>query len=196
MIEKVRARLTYANVMATIAVFLALGAGAYAATHLSKNSVTSRAIRNGQVKRMDLATNAVDASKIKDGTIGSADFSDVLKASLAVQCPSGLNRSGNICYEAALRPAATFAGALQTCAAAGRSLPSLGELTLVFNDLGAPQAPQWVATQYVDSNGPSTSFLGTLLSEDASRAIGFGYDSADRSIPHTQPYRCVTSPTN
>ena len=189
-------KLTYANVMATIAVFLALGAGAYAATHLRRNSVTSRAIRNGQVKRRDLAANSVDSSKIKDGTVGDSDLSEDVKASLTTQCPSDLNRAGAICYEPALRPAATFASALQTCAAAGRWLPSLGELTLAFDHLGAPQAPEWVATQYVDSNGTSISFLATLLSEDASRTIGFGYDSADSSIPHTQPYRCVTSPTN
>jgi len=38
-VKQMRQRLTYANVMATAAVFLALGGGAYAATHLAKNSV-------------------------------------------------------------------------------------------------------------------------------------------------------------
>jgi len=50
-------RLTYANVMATIAVFIALGTGAYAAVNLPKNSVTSKQIKNGQVKPPDLASN-------------------------------------------------------------------------------------------------------------------------------------------
>ena len=39
--SKLRERLTYANVMATIAVFIALGGGAYAIT-LKKNSVKSK----------------------------------------------------------------------------------------------------------------------------------------------------------
>ena len=39
MFSKLRKGLTYANVMATIAMFLALGGGAYAALKLPKNSV-------------------------------------------------------------------------------------------------------------------------------------------------------------
>src|SRR5436190_7590972 len=51
----IRDHLTYSNVMATLAVFLVLGGGAYAAFHLPKNSVRSRNIVNGQVKKADLA---------------------------------------------------------------------------------------------------------------------------------------------
>jgi hypothetical protein len=39
--------------------FLVLGGGAYTATHLSRNSVGSKQIRNGQVQRRDLAGSAV-----------------------------------------------------------------------------------------------------------------------------------------
>jgi hypothetical protein len=53
-VSRIRQHLTYANVMATLAVFLVLGGGAYAAFHLPKNSVRSRNIVNGQVKTKDL----------------------------------------------------------------------------------------------------------------------------------------------
>jgi hypothetical protein len=53
--QRLGSHLTYANVMATLAVFIALGGGAYAAFHLPKNSVRSRNIVNGQVKAHDLA---------------------------------------------------------------------------------------------------------------------------------------------
>ena len=60
-----RARLTYANVMATLAMFNVLGGGAYAAgTKLAKNSVGSR----------ELKTNAVTSSKVKDGRLLAKDF--------------------------------------------------------------------------------------------------------------------------
>ena len=49
MLAVIRSRLTYANVMATIAVFIALGAGAYAAG-LAPNSVKSKNIANDAVK--------------------------------------------------------------------------------------------------------------------------------------------------
>ena len=53
MLKKLASRLTYANVMATIAVFLALGGGL--AWALSNNSVKSRHIKNGQVRSADTA---------------------------------------------------------------------------------------------------------------------------------------------
>ena len=39
MAGKLRGKLTYANVVSTLCLFLLLGGGAYAATHLKKNSV-------------------------------------------------------------------------------------------------------------------------------------------------------------
>lgn len=67
-------RLSYANVMATAAMFVALGGSSYAAVTLSKNSVTSTSIKNGQVKTADLATNAVTSAKVKDFSLLSEDF--------------------------------------------------------------------------------------------------------------------------
>ncbi len=61
---KLRPHLSYANVMATVAVFIALGGGAYAAFHLPRNSVRSENIVNGQVKANDLANRAVTSSKL------------------------------------------------------------------------------------------------------------------------------------
>jgi hypothetical protein len=68
-----RNRLTYANVMATVAVFLALGGGAWAALTLPKNSVKSRQIKNGQVKAQDLGKGAVVPAKL-----GNVEFAQVL----------------------------------------------------------------------------------------------------------------------
>lgn len=60
-----RAKLTYANVIATLALCLALGGGvAYGANQLAKNSVGTK-----QLKK-----NAVTAAKVKDGSLLAADF--------------------------------------------------------------------------------------------------------------------------
>jgi hypothetical protein len=72
---KLRSRLTYANVAATIALFLAVGGGTvYAAFGLSKNDVHSKNIAPRAVKASDLAKNAVTSPKIKDGGVQSADL--------------------------------------------------------------------------------------------------------------------------
>lgn len=56
---RLRNRITYANVMATIAVFIALGGVSYAAIKLPKNSVGTK-----QIKR-----EAVNGAKVKIGSI-------------------------------------------------------------------------------------------------------------------------------
>jgi hypothetical protein len=73
--SRIREKLTYANVMATIAVFLALGFGtAWAGTELAKNSVKSKQIQDGAVEHDDLADDAVTSGKVKDGSLLGADF--------------------------------------------------------------------------------------------------------------------------
>jgi hypothetical protein len=65
-----RRHLTYANLMSTLAVFLAVGGGAaYAA-----NTVFSTDIVDGQVKTQDLAPYAVTSPKILDGGVKAADI--------------------------------------------------------------------------------------------------------------------------
>ena len=57
-------RLSYANVMATIAVFMALGGGAYAAFKLPKNSVGTKQLKNAAVTTKKIKNGAVTKSKI------------------------------------------------------------------------------------------------------------------------------------
>ncbi len=66
-------KLSYSNVMATVAVFIALGAGAYAAG-LSRDSVKSKQIAAGAVRTSELAGDAVTSSKVADSSLVGADF--------------------------------------------------------------------------------------------------------------------------
>lgn len=67
-----RRRLTYANVVATLALFVAVSGGGFAiASHLTvrssdivKNAVRSKHIKNGQVQTADLAGSAVTSGKL------------------------------------------------------------------------------------------------------------------------------------
>ena len=63
-------RLTYANVVSTLALFIALsGATAYAASKLPDRSVGEFQLRPGAVTADKLRTNAVTAPKIKAGAV-------------------------------------------------------------------------------------------------------------------------------
>jgi hypothetical protein len=66
----IRRRVTYANVMATVAVFIALGGASYAATHLPKKSVGSAQLKSGAVTPSKLSAAAKQALRGEIGPIG------------------------------------------------------------------------------------------------------------------------------
>jgi hypothetical protein len=69
-LKTLASRLTYANVVATLALFLVLSGGAaYAASHLGKNSVGTRQLKKGSISTAKLKNGAVTAAKIAAGVI-------------------------------------------------------------------------------------------------------------------------------
>ena len=78
-----RSKLSYANVVATLALVLAIGGGTvYAALRLGKDAVRSKNIAAGAVKSSDLSKNAVTSPKVKDGTIATDDLTASVIAKL------------------------------------------------------------------------------------------------------------------
>jgi hypothetical protein len=73
-LSTLRSKLSYANVMATVAVFIALGGTSVAAISLTRNSVRSKHIAKGQVKRSDVGRNAVNSAKVANRSLRLIDF--------------------------------------------------------------------------------------------------------------------------
>ncbi|HEX6781793.1 MAG TPA: hypothetical protein VF125_07150 [Solirubrobacterales bacterium] len=68
--EQIRKRLTYANVVSTLALFVALGlSSAYAANQLGKNSVGPKQLKKGAVTAAKLKPGAVTTAKLADGAV-------------------------------------------------------------------------------------------------------------------------------
>ncbi len=66
MLARLRAKLSYANVVSTLALCLVVGGGsAYAVTQIDANSVRSDHIVNGQVKSVDIANDGIRAVDIE-----------------------------------------------------------------------------------------------------------------------------------
>ncbi|MGE5281116.1 MAG: hypothetical protein ACM3N0_02135 [Chloroflexota bacterium] len=80
--KHIRTRLTYANVMSSIAVFLVLGGGAaYAAQkigshQLKANSVTTAKIKRNAVTRAKIRKNAINGVKIANGSVTNAKLAN------------------------------------------------------------------------------------------------------------------------
>lgn len=70
--KKIRRRITYANVMSSIAVFLVLGGATALAAGMAKNSVGSKQLKKNAVTTAKIKNGAVTTSKIKDGAISGA----------------------------------------------------------------------------------------------------------------------------
>lgn len=68
--------LTFSNVVACLALFIALGGVSYAAVKLPKNSVGTKQIKKNAVTESKIKKNAVTGSKIKTKTIRGADLGD------------------------------------------------------------------------------------------------------------------------
>jgi hypothetical protein len=71
-VKQIRKRITYANVMSSIAVFLVLGgASAYAAKKIGSNEIKGNSITTGKIKK-----EAITASKLKKNSVITAKIAD------------------------------------------------------------------------------------------------------------------------
>ncbi len=130
MFAALRGRLTYANVMATVAVFVALGGSSYAALSLPKKSVGTK-----QLKR-----NAITSSKVRNGAITGADvnessFGQVPSAATAANATNATNAG-----HATNADKATNAGSATTAGTANAAFSTYHDDSSPLPDNSAPLA--------------------------------------------------------
>ena len=81
--RRLRERLTFANVTASLALFIALGGTSYAAITLPRNSVGANQLRTGSVRSAEVRDRSIGAREL---TLGARRF---LKAQEGAQGPRG-----------------------------------------------------------------------------------------------------------
>ncbi len=130
-------RLTYANVVSTLCLFLLLGGGAaFAASHLAKNSIGTRQLKKNSVTTAKIRNNAVTTTKIKKKAVTGAK----INLSSLGTVPAATNATNAAHANAA--DTATNAGNLATPEAI-HVVGASGEPPFEngFEDLGSPVAP-------------------------------------------------------
>ena len=195
-----RRRLTYANVMSTLAVFIALGGSSYAAL-----SITGRDVRDGSLTARDLQRNSLGGGRIKESRLGvvprarnAARVGGLSAARLLVRCPSGTVPVSDICVEFAARPAAPYTLAAGACEdvkrpeTPGRRLPSHDELMTAIGDNGITLAPGGELTHNVYPSATDPGGLDVLYVTDAGGRVGVTSDNPAGA----KQFRCVTDPLN
>jgi hypothetical protein len=91
-VRRIRPRLSYANVISTLALFLVIAGGsAFAATQLAKNSVGTKQLKKNAVTSAKIKVNAVTGAKLGDGAVTGAKLGDsaVTGAKLADSAVTG-----------------------------------------------------------------------------------------------------------
>jgi hypothetical protein len=163
-------RPSYASVTATLALFISLGGGAYAAGAFPANSVGAKQIKKSAVERAKIKNNAVDGSKVLDNSLTGDDVNEakLAKVPAATAADTATHANAAAALDRALyRSAGGSAGPGQTSAATATCDPgtrvvgggvNLGDLNWAYVVDTYPDAGNtaWSAhvSTYSDSPGP------------------------------------------
>ena len=111
MLTRLRQQLSYANVTATLALFIALGGTSYAALTLPRNSVGSKQIRSRSVGSSELHTSAVTSRTVRNRSLALRDLSRSARQSLqGERGPIGPPGPAGVTYRAAIPSGGSVAG--------------------------------------------------------------------------------------
>ncbi len=179
-------RLSYANIMATVALCVALGGGAYAASTAPKNSVNSKSVKNDSLTGADLQERSLGAVPSAESATGVADNS-ITGGSVVNDSLSGadLNESslGQVPSAAAVAP--------DSVTGAGVADDSLGGADVNESSLQLPAVPAAPdeATPISKRQSANTGFEtvfeenGLRVEVDCSGALGSGNVRFDLLAP-------------
>jgi len=223
MAARFRPRLTYANVVSTLCLFIVLGGTSYG---ISSGTIGSREIKNNGVRSKDIRNNDVRGADIRSGTVQGSDVAaDTLTggdvneptlgkipaataadtaanadkvggrtvADLTVRCPADTTLFANLCFETTTRPAQGLFGASRTCALAGRRLPDVGELDAFGNVLNT-SGLEVTSNYYIEESASAGSYHFYYVALSRSTGGGGGSSATDSSTSHV--FRCVIPPAN
>jgi hypothetical protein len=193
-----RKRLTYANVMSTLAVFVALGGSSYAAITLNGNNIKNRSVPAKKLKRNSITSNEVRESRLsRVPRARNADRVGGLTAeALKVRCPADTFPIADVCVERTARGPASYGSGVLDClrvgtpAGPGRRLPTHGELRAA---LGAVQlSPGGELTSDVYPSSVEPGRLDVLYVTDQVGSVGVTPNTGAGA----KAYRCVADPLN
>jgi hypothetical protein len=183
--QRIRSHLTYANVMATIAVFLVLSGGTAVALS-GTNTVQSDDLGPGaQVKAPDVATGAVGSAAV---TNESLTGQDVKNQSGVDTCISFSVRLGPLCAGAANTPQ-TWSAARALCANLDLRLPTLGEAQALATKHDIPNVD---GTEYFWTD----EYFMTPSGQTAAWIVNDNGGTSNLLTTSAVETACVTTPTN
>jgi len=201
MIDTARRRLTYANVMSTLAVFIALGGSSYAAV-----TISGKNIKNRSIPATKLRTNTLTGKQIRESTLGRvtrarvADNAARLEgfgaADFKIRCPSDTFPIADVCVERTPRAVAAYGSAVLECrsvgapAAPGRRLPTHGELLAALTAFDLPPGGELTSNVFPSATSPGDLDVLYVTTKTGGAALTPDTGAGGKA------FRCVTDPLN
>ncbi|HEX3609953.1 MAG TPA: hypothetical protein VHU14_09860 [Solirubrobacterales bacterium] len=200
MLKALRDRLTYANVTATLALFVALGGSSYAALKISGREIKAHTITGKNIKRNALGRRQIKESNLSavPRALNAARLGGQPAERFLVRCPQGTIPVAGVCIETQARPPAPYGSAVEECArtdnqsAAGRRLPTHNELKAALPYDQIQLASGGELTSEVSASSSEPGRVTDLYITDESGAVGLTPDTAAGA----KSYRCVAPPLN
>lgn len=197
--KRLQGKLTYANVVATPALFVALGGSSYAAL-----TITGREVKNGSLTARDLKRNALGGGRIKESKLGTVrrarnafKLNGLTARQVLLSCPANTLPAADVCVETTPRPAVGYTSAEIVCSqvntprAPGRRLPSYAELKGAMSYQQITLAPGGELTNHIYPRA-GTDQLDVLVLVTETGRVGLTQDNDTVG----RPFRCVTDPLN
>lgn len=215
MLSSLRKRLSYSNVTATAALFIALGGTSYAvirvdsrdvvdnslrSADLRNNGVRSRDIQDRTLRARDVRRNSVGGGVIKESALGrvplAADaerLGGAPASDLRVRCPADTTPRAGVCIEQGARSSDGFFGATIACDNAGRGLPTMAELNSFAGSRPLGPGGEWTSSVYRNPDNGVDPFdqLETVVLSGGGVA---SYERVNLAVQHA--FRCVALPSN
>jgi hypothetical protein len=211
---RLRPRLNHGTVVAYLALFVALGSGAYAATQLPEKSVGTKQLKKDAVKSGKVAPNTLTGADIAEGTLGRVpSAANALQAANAAKlggvAPNDYVKDGEKVQEAGGADIATTASFATEATNAGNfdNLDSNQFLqigTEASGDLTGPFSNLQLDDDSVTGVEVQQAALSAFHISDYARVSTALFDAAEDSDPATQVFlntggfivrgRCVNGP--
>jgi hypothetical protein len=196
LVNQVRKRLTYANVMSSVAIFLVLGGAAVAAARLPANSVGAGQIQKSAVRTGKLAPEAVRAGKLAKNAVTTDRLREesVATQSIAKLAVNTSRISNKGVKTGKLENESVTSGKLGNEAVTGAKLANgaVGQQKLSSNSVGASQF-KGIVTRTTTVTVPKESSASVDAScQSGEKAIGVGTDWSEIEKGLTTSYARIS----
>jgi hypothetical protein len=196
-------RLSYANVVATLALFIAVGTGgAFAASKIVGSDVRDHSLTGREFKANSIGGKAIKESSLRPvpRAQNSARLGGQPASRFLDSCPQAFAPTipvGDVCVETQARPPRSYGSAVSDCALtdnrerAGRRLPTHQELMVALAQPQIQLAPGGELTSEVFPSTSKPGAVDVLYVTQENGSVGITEDlGGDKS------YRCVADPMN